>query len=165
MNAVFPCPGCGKQNFIARERFDLLDTAAFHCWRCGAPISKEWIVAKAGHITPHVATEDCSMQEVIVVYVTAGNEEEAVRIAKALVEERLVACANIIPNIRSLYRWKGDLCDEQEVLILLKSVKRHVARIIKRVQELHSYEVPEILSHTISEGNEAYMKWVEDETA
>jgi len=104
------------------------------------------------------------MDEKILVLITVATEDEAERIARALLEDRLIACANIVPKIRSFYRWKGRLCDDQESLMLLKTVRVHFSKIKERVKKLHSYEVPEIISFSLEDGSEAYLKWVEDET-
>ncbi len=104
------------------------------------------------------------MKEKIVVMITAGSEEEAVKIAKALIEERLVACANLIGRIRSLYKWKGDVCDDKEVLMICKSQRHLFSRLAERVKSLHSYEVPEIIAMPVAEGWGPYLQWVEQET-
>ena len=98
----------------------------------------------------------------IVVFVTASTEEEATRICRAVVEEGLVACANIIPHIRSIYLWKGEICDEGEVLIIMKTRKERWKAIEKRVQELHSYEVPEVIALPIVEGSDTYLNWIKE---
>ena len=104
------------------------------------------------------------MSEISVVLVTAGNEEEAAKIGRTLVEERLGACANIVPRIRSIYRWKGEIYDEQEVLIIIKTRTSLFPALEKRVKELHSYEVPEIISFPIARGLPQYLEWVQQET-
>jgi periplasmic divalent cation tolerance protein len=97
----------------------------------------------------------------IVVFVTTADGKEALTIGRTLVEEKLAACANQIPNVRSIFHWKGELCQEEEVLLILKSRKDFLDRIICRVQELHSYEVPEIIAIPIIGGSEDYLKWIE----
>lgn len=97
----------------------------------------------------------------IVVFVTTGNDQEALAIGKTLVNEKLAACANRIPNLRSIFYWKGELCQEDEVILLLKSRQDLLDRIIRRVQELHSYEVPEIIALPIIGGSEDYLQWIE----
>ncbi len=104
------------------------------------------------------------MKEKIVVMITAGSEEEAIKIAKALIEERLVACANLLGQIRSLYKWKGDVCDDQEVLMICKSQRHLFSMLAERVKSLHSYEVPEIIAMPVVEGWGPYLQWVEQET-
>jgi len=100
----------------------------------------------------------------VIIFVTAASEQEAAAISRALVEEGLVACANIIPQIRSLYRWEGKIWDEREALIIIKSREDLFERIRSRVKELHSYEVPEITAIKIDEGDSAYMQWIESVT-
>ncbi len=99
----------------------------------------------------------------IFVYITASDESEAKRIASALLEERLIACANIYP-IRSLYRWKGALEDDAEVAMLVKTRRKHLETIITRVNSLHSYEVPCIVSIPMGGGNPAFLDWIRNET-
>ena len=99
-----------------------------------------------------------------VLYITAGNQEEAGEIAKKLVEERLAACANIIPRIESVYWWKGKVRNEKETLILAKTREGLVDRAIERVKGIHSYDVPCVVALPIAGGNEDYLKWVEEET-
>jgi len=104
------------------------------------------------------------MSEISIVLVTAGSAEEAETIGRTLVEERLGACANIVPRIRSIYRWKGKIYDEQEFLIIIKTRTSLFEAVQKRVKELHSYEVPEIISFPIALGLPQYLEWVSAET-
>jgi periplasmic divalent cation tolerance protein len=104
-----------------------------------------------------------SMSEISVVMITAGNAEEAAKIGRTLVEERLAACANIVPGVRSIYRWKGQICDEQELLIIAKTRTSLFPALEKRVKELHSYEVPEIISFPVARGLPQYLEWVRQE--
>ena len=105
------------------------------------------------------------MSEISIVMVTAGSAEEAATIGRTLIEERLAACANIVPGIRSIYRWKGKIYDEQEFLIIIKTRTSHFEAVQKRVKELHSYEVPEIISFPVAHGLPQYLEWVQAETA
>ncbi len=100
----------------------------------------------------------------IVVLITAPSEEEAAKIARALIEERLAACANIVKNIRSVYRWEGKIEDDPEVLMVVKTREALFDALEKRVMELHSYSVPEVIALPIVRGSEAYLKWLEEET-
>jgi periplasmic divalent cation tolerance protein len=100
----------------------------------------------------------------VIVFVTAASEQEAASISRALVAEGLAACANIVPQIRSIYRWQGKICDEGEALILIKSREDLFERIRSRVKELHSYEVPEITAVKLDGGDSAYMQWIESVT-
>lgn len=101
----------------------------------------------------------------IVVFITASNEEEAVKIAKALIEARLAGCVNIIKNIRSIYSWQGKIEDEPEVLMVAKTQKDLFNNLSKKVKELHSYTVPEIIALPLVEGSEEYLKWLSEVTS
>ena len=100
----------------------------------------------------------------IVVIVTASNEEEAAKIGKALVDERLAACANIVPKIRSIYRWEGKVQDDPEALMLIKTTEDMFEALTARVKELHSYSVPEIIALPIGAGASDYLSWIEEST-
>ena len=100
-----------------------------------------------------------------IVFVMAANEGEAGRIAQALVEERLVACVNIVGPVRSIYRWRGAIENADEYLLLMKAPMRHFSKLERRVRELHSYEVPEIIAVTIAAGSKPYLAWLADSTA
>jgi periplasmic divalent cation tolerance protein len=103
--------------------------------------------------------------EFCVVFVTVGKAEEAERIAEAVVAEKLAACANLLPGVRSIYRWKGQICRDAETMMVLKTRRGNFERLRARVRELHSYEVPEIIAVPIVEGHGPYMDWLRDETA
>lgn len=100
----------------------------------------------------------------IVVLITASGEDEAVKIARSLVEARLAGCVNIIKNIRSVYRWEETVEDEPEVLMVAKTRKTLFHELMKKVQALHSYTVPEIIALPIIDGSEDYLKWLRDVT-
>jgi periplasmic divalent cation tolerance protein len=104
------------------------------------------------------------MSEPIVVLVTCGSEEEALKIANALVEEHLAACVNLVSPIRSIYRWEGKIWDEKEWLLIIKTQKHRVGELEIRVKSLHSYSVPEIISLPITEGSSAYLNWIRENT-
>lgn len=103
------------------------------------------------------------MLERITVLITAGSMEEGRKIANALVEEGLAACINIIPQVNSIYRWEGEMCDGWEVLLIAKSRREVFERLVSRVKELHSYEVPEIIALPIAAGDEDYLTWIDKE--
>ena len=105
------------------------------------------------------------MDQSIVIYVSAGSEQEALTIARTLVEERLAACANLIPKIRSIYRWEGKICDESECYLIVKTRQGLFQSIQERIKALHSYDVPEIIALPIVEGLDSYLRWINDETA
>ena len=98
--------------------------------------------------------------DVRLVVVTAPDEPVAAKLCRTLVSERLVACGNIVPAVRSIYRWEGRLEDEPEFLLLLKTVKSKVPDLLRRVPELHPYEVPEVLVLGIEAGHQPYLDWV-----
>jgi len=100
----------------------------------------------------------------IVVYVTAPNEDEAAGIAKALVEAKLAACVNIINSIRSIYSWQGNIEDDSEVLMIIKTRKQLFDSLTVEVKKLHSYDVPEIIALPISLGSEDYLGWIREST-
>ena len=105
------------------------------------------------------------MTEVSVVFVTVGKEAEAVEIAQTLVREQRVACVNIISGVRSIYRWKGEVCDDQEWLLIMKTRTSLIASLRDRIRALHSYEVPEIIAFPIDQGLPEYLNWVLENTA
>lgn len=100
----------------------------------------------------------------IIVFITASGEEEAAKIAHALVEARLAGCVNIVKNIRSIYRWEGKIEDEKEVLMIAKTGKEHFKSLEGKVKELHSYMVPEVIAVQIAEGSPDYLQWLKDVT-
>ncbi len=100
----------------------------------------------------------------LVVFITASSEDEAAKISKALVESRLAGCVNIIKNIRSIYSWQGKIEDDKEFLMIAKTQKHLFNALMKKVKELHSYSVPEIIAMPIIEGSEDYLKWLKDVT-
>ena len=100
----------------------------------------------------------------VVILITVGSDEEAVNIGKTLVEENLVACANIFPQISSIFHWKGKICDEREVLLCVKSRASLFKKIKERVIGLHSYDVPEIIALSIHLGSEDYLSWIDEVT-
>jgi periplasmic divalent cation tolerance protein len=104
------------------------------------------------------------MTEISIVTITVGTDEEAIIIARTLVEEKLVACVQIIPRIRSIYRWKGEVCDEAEQLLIMKTKSCLFPALQTRIRQLHSYEVPEIVSFPIASGLPEYLDWVIENT-
>ena len=104
------------------------------------------------------------MTESIVVLVTCGSEEEALKIAHSLVEEHLAACVNLISPIRSIYRWEGKILDEREWLLIVKTQRQRFEELEKKVKSLHSYSVPEIIGLPIVEGSSSYLNWLAEMT-
>ena len=104
------------------------------------------------------------MSNYIVIYITTRSVNEAKKIGRALVEEKLAACSNIIYPIRSIYRWQGKICDDKEALMILKTKKTLFKQIVARVEKLHSYDIPEIIAMPIIEGSSKYLSWLNKET-
>lgn len=102
--------------------------------------------------------------EAIVVYITAPNEEEAAKIARTLVSEKLAGCVNIVKGIRSIYSWQGKIEDDSEALMICKTQKHLFDSLKKRVKELHSYTVPEVIAIPIVTGSEDYLSWLGEVT-
>jgi periplasmic divalent cation tolerance protein len=98
--------------------------------------------------------------EAIVVFMTASNAEEAERLADRLVEARLAACVQILPQMESVYRWQGKIERQREVLLIAKTVTSKFAELEKEVRALHSYETPEIVAFPLTAGSEPYLQWL-----
>ncbi len=103
------------------------------------------------------------MDEFVVVYVTVGSAGEGERLGRVLVEERLAACVNRLGPVQSVYRWQGQIEQSEEWLLIIKTRRELWGRLKKRVQELHSYSVPEIIALPIVDGGESYLEWLEEE--
>lgn len=99
-------------------------------------------------------------RQAIVVLVTAGSVESAEAIARALVAERLAACVNVIPGVRSIYRWEGRVTEDSEALLVVKSERARFAELEARVRALHSYEVPEVIALEVADGSAPYLEWL-----
>ncbi len=95
----------------------------------------------------------------VLVIMTAASEKEARMIGQRLLEEKLAACVNLISGMQSLFVWKGKICDEKEIPLLVKSRQDLLPRVISLVKELHRYEVPEIVALPIVGGSEDYLQW------
>jgi periplasmic divalent cation tolerance protein len=102
---------------------------------------------------------------VSVVYSTIDNIQDARRIANTLVEEQIVACVNIIPKIESIYRWKGKIENEEELVIIAKTTDQNVKKTIHRIKELHSYELPDIIVLPVIGGLKDYLDYITNETS
>ncbi|QEF94402.1 divalent-cation tolerance protein CutA [Methanothermobacter sp. KEPCO-1] len=97
------------------------------------------------------------------IYITTSGQEESARIGRRLVEERLAACVNIIPSIKSFYHWEGSLEEDEESVLIVKTTSELTQQIIKRVRELHSYDNPCIISIPITGGSRDYLEWLNNE--
>jgi len=104
------------------------------------------------------------MSKAIVVFITTANREEAARLADMLVGSRLAACVQILPEIESVYRWKGQVQREAEVLLLAKSTMDRFDELERQTRAIHSYETPEILAVPAAAVSEPYRKWLEEST-
>jgi len=98
----------------------------------------------------------------IVVLITAASREEAERLGQAVVEERLAACANLVPSVASTYWWRGKIERAAETLLLLKTRQDLFEALQRRVRALHSYSVPEVIALPIVGGNPDYLRWIDD---
>lgn len=102
----------------------------------------------------------------IVALITAPSEEVGREIAGALLEKKLAACVNILPGLRSLYKWKGETCDDAEVLLIAKTrAEIFQEGFVPAVRAVHPYEVPEIIALPITMGLQSYLDWIGEETA
>lgn len=97
---------------------------------------------------------------VAVVLTTAATQEDAERLVTSIVEERLAACGNIVPNVVSIYRWEGEVRRESEVMIMFKTERSAVPKLMARVSDLHPYDVPEVLALPVTAGLPSYLMWV-----
>ncbi len=100
------------------------------------------------------------MTDAIVVLVTASSADEASRLARAVVDERLAACVNLVAGVRSIYRWQGEVCEDQETLLVIKTGRASFARLERRIAELHSYDVPEVIALPVERGAATYLTWI-----
>ena len=105
------------------------------------------------------------MSEVLIAFCTFPNAEIAAKIGKEVVEQRLAACANILPGIRSIYRWEGKVDSADEVLAIFKLAGSCYAEFETKIRSVHPYEVPEIVAFPIRNGLPAYLDWVRDSCA
>lgn len=100
-------------------------------------------------------------KNVLIVLVTCPKTE-AESLATKLLNEELIACANIVPAVLSVYKWKGEVAKDEESLLVMKTTANFYDRLEARVKELHSYEVPEVLALSVEKGSEAYIQWVQE---
>ncbi len=101
-----------------------------------------------------------SQSEAAIAFSTIDSEEEAKKIARALVEAKLAACVNIIPKLTSIYKWKGKLCEEEEFLLIIKTSQTRLEELKATFKKLHPYEVPELIACPIIDGLPDYLDWV-----
>ena len=103
------------------------------------------------------------MTDAVVVLSALGAPRDAERIARALVEERLAACVNVVPGVVSVYRWKGTVEQEAELILVIKTMAQQIDALKKRLLELHPYELPEVVVIPIAGGHKAYLDWLEEQ--
>jgi periplasmic divalent cation tolerance protein len=96
----------------------------------------------------------------IVVVTTVGTEEQANLIAREIVVRRQAACVNILPGVRSIYRWKGKICKDGELMLVIKTLEGELDGVMATIRELHSYELPEILSFQVARGEANFLQWI-----
>jgi periplasmic divalent cation tolerance protein len=99
-----------------------------------------------------------------IVLTTCGSQEEATKIAQHLVEQRLAACVNVIPEIKSVYRWQEKVESAQESLLVVKTTAEKFAQVRDAIRGLHSYELPECIAISIEDGSAEYLGWIKDST-
>jgi periplasmic divalent cation tolerance protein len=102
-----------------------------------------------------------SQTRALVILCTCPDEDTAARLARGLIETRLAACVNILPGVRSIYRWQGEVSDDAEALLLIKTVPSRFGDLESWVCEHHPYEVPEVLALPAEKGSEEYLSWIE----
>ncbi|MDE1920129.1 MAG: divalent-cation tolerance protein CutA [Candidatus Omnitrophica bacterium] len=101
------------------------------------------------------------MKNFIVVLVTAKDKKEAAKIGRGLLENRLIACANIVEGVQSLFWWEGKIDSSKEALLVLKTKKTLFKKVMAKVKSLHSYKLPEIIALPVIQGNQDYLNWVD----
>jgi len=95
----------------------------------------------------------------LLVYITTKNENEAKKIAEHVIRKKLASCANIIPGMKSIYKWKGKMVKDNEALLILKTFDNRYSKLEKEVKKIHSYTVPCIIALPIQKGNKEYLQW------
>lgn len=98
--------------------------------------------------------------DAIIVFMTAANIDEASRIAELVIQNKLAACVQILPEMQSVYRWKGQIEKQPEILIIAKTVNSKFAELETRVRAMHSYETPEIVAASLTSGSTPYLEWL-----
>jgi periplasmic divalent cation tolerance protein len=104
-------------------------------------------------------------EELIVVVTSVGTEEQALDVAHALVRARRAACVNIVPNIHSVYRWKGRVCDDGEMLLIIKTRSSQFEGVRETIQRVNTYELPEVLGYRVDKASPGFAQWIEKMTA
>ena len=99
-------------------------------------------------------------QDLIVVVTSVGTEDQALDVAHALIRNRQAACVNIIPNVHSIYRWKGRVCDDTEMLLLIKTVAGRFESVLETIQKVNTYELPEVLAYRVDHASDGFGDWI-----
>lgn len=99
-------------------------------------------------------------QDLIVVVTSVGTEDQALDIAHALIRNRQAACVNLVPNVHSIYRWKGRVCDDSEFLLMIKTRASEFESVRKTIQQINTYELPEVLAYRVDESSDAFSSWI-----
>ena len=99
-------------------------------------------------------------QDLIVVVTSVGTEDQALDVAHALIRNRQAACVNILPNIHSIYRWKGRVCDDTEWLLLVKTVAGQFDSVLETIQKVNTYELPEVLAYRVDHASDGFGDWI-----
>ena len=103
--------------------------------------------------------------DLIVVVTSVGTEEQALDIAHELIRTRQAACVNLLPNVHSIYRWKGRVCSDGEFLLLVKTSAQHFPAVRDTIQRVNTYELPEVLAYRVDEASPAFARWITQTTA
>ena len=104
-------------------------------------------------------------KDLVVVVTSVGTEDQALDIAHALIRNRQAACVNLVPNIQSIYRWKGRVCADEEFLLLIKTRAQKFAAVRDTIQKMNTYELPEVLAYKMDEASPAFAAWIEKATS
>ena len=99
-------------------------------------------------------------QDLVVIVTSAGTEEQALDIAHALVRNRQAACVNLLPNIHSIYRWKGRVCEDGEYLLVIKTCAKEFKGVRETIQKINTYELPEVLAYRVDEASPGFADWI-----
>lgn len=122
------------------------------------------LIALLAWLRPAPSSAMASRADNIVLYVTTPNSEVAKALARSLLEKKLIACANLVPKVTSMYTWKGKIEEDEEVLMILKSKMELIENVVEHVKANHPYEVPEVIATKIEGGNPSYLDWITENT-
>lgn len=99
----------------------------------------------------------------ILIYTTTSDEEEAERIGTKILKEKLAVCANIIPKMNSIYWWNGSLTEDNETILILKTLEKNLETVMREIKKIHSYDNPCIIALPVLKASDSYLKWIENE--